>query len=99
MYVPPGEGNAPHTHPVEEVFFILQGNLMVFFEEEDGRRLELNLGPWDCVSSPAGVIHGFLNDGVQPVFLQVMVGQTKPEPMGYSDPDLYAQQESHRTDG
>src|ERR1051325_5679788 len=25
MYVPPGEGNAPHTHPVEEVFFILKG--------------------------------------------------------------------------
>jgi uncharacterized cupin superfamily protein len=72
---------------------------MVFFEEEDGQRLELNLGPWDCVSSPAGVIHGFQNDGVQPVFLQVMVGQTKPEPMGYSDSDLYAQQESLRTNG
>src|SRR5262245_50606041 len=25
MFVPPGEGNAPHTHPVEEVFFILKG--------------------------------------------------------------------------
>src|SRR5262244_358725 len=75
MYVPPGEGNAPHTHPVEEVFFILRGNLMVFLEEEDGQRLELNLGPWDCISCPAGVIHGYQNDGVEPVFLQVMVGQ------------------------
>ena len=97
MYVSPGEGNAAHTHPVEEVFFILQGNLMVFFEEEDGRRLEVNLGPWDCVSCPAGVIHGYQNDGVQPVFLQVMVGQTNPEPMGYTDPELYAQREPHHT--
>ncbi len=27
MFVPPGEGNAPHTHEVEEVFFVLQGYL------------------------------------------------------------------------
>ena len=32
MYVPVGEGNASHTHEVEEVFFILQGHLTVFFE-------------------------------------------------------------------
>ncbi len=25
MYVLPGQGNAPHTHEVEEVFFVLQG--------------------------------------------------------------------------
>ncbi len=92
MHVPPGEGNAPHTHPVEEVFFVLRGNLMVFFEEEDGRRLETNLGPWDCVSCPGGVIHGYQNNGVEPVFLQVMVGQRDPEPMGYTDAELYAQQ-------
>ena len=72
---------------------------MVFFEEEDGRRLELNLAPWDCVSCPAGVIHGYQNDGVQPVFLQVMVGQTKPEPMGYTDPKLYARQHTQQTRG
>jgi mannose-6-phosphate isomerase-like protein (cupin superfamily) len=98
MYVPPGEGNAPHTHPVEEVFFILQGNVMVFFEEEDGRRLEINLGPWDCVSCPAGVIHGFQNNGVQPVFLQVMVGQHDPDLMGYADPKLYAERDSDPAD-
>ena len=90
MYVPPGEGNAPHTHPVEEVFFILKGNLTVFFEEEDGRRVEENRGPWDCVSCPAGVIHGFQNNGLEPAYLQVMVGQKKPEPMGYADVKLDA---------
>ena len=90
MFVPPGEGNAPHTHPVEEVFFILKGNVTVFFEEEDGRRVEENLGSWDCVSGPAGVIHGFQNNGLEPAYLQVMVGQTKPEPMGYADVKLDA---------
>ncbi len=95
MYVQPGEGNAPHTHEVEEVFFILRGNLTVFIEEEDGRRLEINLGPWDCVSCPAGVIHGYRNDGVEPVFLQVMVGKPNPEFMGFADPELFAQKDRH----
>ena len=27
MYVPPGQGNAAHTHPVEEAFFILEGKV------------------------------------------------------------------------
>jgi hypothetical protein len=52
--------------------------------------VEENLGPWDCVSCPAGVIHGFHNNGLEPAYLQVMVGQTKPEPMGYADVKLDA---------
>ena len=31
MYVEPGQGNAAHTHEVEECFFVLQGYLDVFF--------------------------------------------------------------------
>jgi len=31
MFVPPGQGNAAHTHEVEEVFFILDGKVKVFF--------------------------------------------------------------------
>src|ERR1700745_674093 len=34
MFVPPGQGNAAHTHEVEEVFFVLQGHLDVFVEDE-----------------------------------------------------------------
>ena len=37
MYVEPGQGNAAHTHEVEEVFFVLQGFLDVFVEDESGR--------------------------------------------------------------
>lgn len=95
MYVPTGEGNAPHTHEAEEIFFVLQGKLMVFFEEEDGERVEVNLGPWDCVSCPAGVIHGYQNDGVEPVYMQVMLGNGRPELMGYADQGLFDQRDAH----
>jgi mannose-6-phosphate isomerase-like protein (cupin superfamily) len=95
MYVPPGEGNASHTHEAEEVFFVLQGHLNVFFEEEDGRRVEVNLGPWDCVSCPAGVIHGYQNNTVEPVYLQVMLGKGKPDFMGYADQSLYDRRDEH----
>src|SRR5262245_20800469 len=59
MFVPPGQGNAAHTHEVEEVFFILDGKVKVFFEDGAGGRQETVLGRWDCVSAPAGVLHGF----------------------------------------
>lgn len=95
MYVPPGQGNAPHTHEAEEVFFVLQGHLMVFFEDEAGRRVETVLGPWDCVSCPAGVIHGYHNNTLEPVYTQVMVGKPNPEFMGYADPDLYKRRDEH----
>ena len=38
MYVEPGQGNAAHTHEVEEVFFVLKGHLTAFLEDESGRR-------------------------------------------------------------
>src|SRR5262245_48804634 len=53
MYVEPGQGNAAHTHEVEEVFFVLQGFLDVFVEDEAGKRITTRLGPWECISAPA----------------------------------------------
>src|SRR5579862_9556520 len=49
MYVEPGQGNAAHTHEVEEVFFVLQGHLDVFVEDESGKRLTTRLGPWETI--------------------------------------------------
>jgi len=34
MFVNPGEGNASHTHEVEEVFFVLKGHLKVFLKKK-----------------------------------------------------------------
>jgi mannose-6-phosphate isomerase-like protein (cupin superfamily) len=66
MYVPVGQGNAAHTHEVEECFFVLQGYVTVFIE-----------------------------DGVEPVYMQVMLGRGRPEPMGYADDELYKRRDAH----
>jgi hypothetical protein len=47
------------------------------------------LGPWDCVLCPAGVIHGYQNNMVEMVYLNVMVGKGKPDLKGYTDPELF----------
>jgi mannose-6-phosphate isomerase-like protein (cupin superfamily) len=95
MFVPPGQGNAAHTHEVEEVFFILQGKVKVFFEDGAGQRVETVLGPWDCVSAPANVIHGYENVGLEPAYLQVMLGASRPALMGYVDDDLARRRDEH----
>src|SRR2546428_9285740 len=91
MFVPPGQGNASHTHEVEEVFFILDGKVKVFFEDGAGRREETVLGRWDCVSAPAGVVHGFENVGPEPPYLPIMLGRARPALMTYPDPRRQAQ--------
>ena len=95
MFVPPGQGNAPHSHEVEEAFFILEGKVLVFIEDGAGNRAETVLGRWDCVSCPANVIHGFINVGLEPAYLQVMLGKAKPELMTYTDDALQARRDEH----
>src|SRR5438034_4651641 len=95
MLVPPGQGNAAHTHEVEEVFFVLRGKMLVFFEGGAGRRAEAVLGEWDCVSAPANVTHGFQNVGLEPAYMQVMLGRARPDLMTYADPALQAGRDAH----
>ena len=95
MFVPPGQGNAAHTHEVEEVFFVLRGYLTVFVEDESGRRLSRTLGPWECISCPPGVIHGYQNESLEPVYFQVMLGRARPETMGYADEGLFERRDAH----
>ncbi len=95
MFVPPGQGNAAHSHEVEEVFFVLRGKLLVFFEDDAGQRAEAVLGPWDCASAPAGVMHGYHNVGCEPAYMQVMLGKARPDLMGYADENLQARRDAH----
>lgn len=95
MYVEPGQGNAAHTHEVEEVFFVLQGFLDVFVEDETGRQVWDRLGPWECIACPPGVIHGYENRSLAPVYFQVMLGRAKPDAMGYKDEQLFARRDAH----
>ena len=74
----------------------LQGELTVFFEAEDGTRKEIVLGPWDCVSCPRGVVHGYQNNGKETLWLMVMLGKsTKTELLGYADPKLFENRDAH----
>jgi quercetin dioxygenase-like cupin family protein len=95
MYVPPGQGNAAHTHPVEEAFFILEGKVKVFLEDGKGGRAETVLGKWDCISCPANVLHGFENVGVEGAYLQVMLGAGQPGLMDYADSELAKNRDAH----
>jgi mannose-6-phosphate isomerase-like protein (cupin superfamily) len=95
MFVPPGQGNAAHLHEVEEVFFVLQGKVLVFLEDGAGHRAETVLGPWDCISCPADVLHGFQNVGLEPAYLQVMLGKGRPDLMTYADRDLQHRRAEH----
>jgi oxalate decarboxylase/phosphoglucose isomerase-like protein (cupin superfamily) len=95
MYVEPNQGNAAHTHEVEEVFFVLKGFLDVFLEDESGKQIWTRLGEWDCISCPPGVIHGYQNQSLEPVYFQVMLGRGRPEAMGYTDDQLYQRREAH----
>jgi mannose-6-phosphate isomerase-like protein (cupin superfamily) len=99
MFVPPGQGNASHTHEVEEIFFILRGKVRVFFEDGAGQRVDTVLGEWDCVSCPASVIHGYENVGLEPAFLQVMLGKGRPELMSYTDTGLQSRRDEHLRTG
>ena len=96
MILPPGQGGSAHTHEVEEAFFVLKGRLTVFFQDEDGRRAATTLGPYDAVSCPAGVPHGFQNDGDEDVLMQTMIGAGRPGPVGFIDEDIYAEEIERR---
>jgi mannose-6-phosphate isomerase-like protein (cupin superfamily) len=98
MYVEPGQGNAAHTHEVEEVFFVLQGFLDVFIEDEEGHRVSMRLGKWECIACPPGVIHGYANSSLEPVYFQLMLGRARPETMGYADERLYERRDAHLAD-
>src|SRR5438046_6084636 len=65
MYVPPGQGNAAHTHPVEEAFFILEGKVKVFLEDGTGGPADTLLGRWGCITGDAKVLEGLEPGGVE----------------------------------
>ena len=79
MVLPPGHEGPLHTHlDVEEVFFVLEGQLMVHLEK-DGEVVERTLGPRDAISIPAGVARSELNVGDTEARMLVIVGSGKPQ--------------------
>ena len=79
MLLPPGSEGPLHLHSdVEEVFFVLEGELTCTWAEE-GREVERTLGPRDMISTPAGVYRGVRNDGDTDVLMLVMLGTGLPQ--------------------
>ena len=79
MVIPAGHEGPLHTHlDVEEVFFMLQGQ-MTCYMEKNGERIERTLGPRDAISVPAGVARGERNDGDEDALMIVIVGAGKPQ--------------------
>ena len=70
--VAPGKGAPLHSHKVVEVFVPLSGRWK-FFWGEDGQG-EAELGPWDTISFPAGLMEGFHNIGDEEGTLLVILG-------------------------
>ena len=75
---PVGKFAASHAHEVVEHFFILQGVLTVGTVWGD-EVVEVKLGPKDLLLNKSGRPHGFRNDGVEPVLMQITVGSGTPD--------------------
>ena len=80
-----------HRHKAaHESLYVLDGQLELWI---DGKRALLSRN--DYANIPAGVIHGYQNDSLEPVYFQVMIGRGKPETMGYADDDLFKRKDAH----
>jgi mannose-6-phosphate isomerase-like protein (cupin superfamily) len=85
MIIPPGNEGPLHLHSdVEELFFVLEGELTCIWS--DGvNRVERNLGPRDLIWIPAGIWRGVRNDGATEVAFLTMLGAQKPELPSYPE--------------
>lgn len=82
VHQPVGKFAAAHAHEVVEHFLVLQGVLTVGWLWGN-EVIEVKLGPKDLVLNKLGRPHGFRNDGIEPVLMQISVGTGKPEPPVY----------------
>ena len=92
LIVPPGQGGSAHTHEVEEAFVVLEGELTVFFQDETGRQAGNTLGQYEVALCPAGIPHGFVNEGDKDALIQIMIGSGEPGPIGFVDDDIYREE-------
>ncbi|GAB35293.1 cupin domain-containing protein [Gordonia otitidis] len=82
MRLPVGAVGPEHTHhDVEEVFFVLEGELEVAVHDpEDGTRKAVRrLGYRDLIRVPAGVPRSLANVGDTDALFCVIIGSRKPE--------------------
>ena len=72
----PGKGTGLHNHRTVEVFMPLTGKWSVIWGDEGEN--ELQIGQYDTISIPPGVLRGFRNDSGQEALLLALVGGNDP---------------------
>ena len=79
MIIPAGHEGPLHLHhDVEEVFFMLEGEVTCILER-DGEHVERVLGPRDLIWVPAGVYRGVRNDTDRECAMVVVLGAGRPQ--------------------
>lgn len=58
-----GIGPPPHTHPWDETYYVLEGEVCVTLADEDGNTYDTNARAGDFVFVPGGTPHGYRNVG------------------------------------
>lgn len=79
----PGTGAPLHSHPTVEVFVALNSQWVFFWG--DNSEDQLTLGPWDTISFPPGVMHGFRNVGSEEGSLYAILGGTNVGRVTYDE--------------
>lgn len=72
----PGKGAALHSHVTVEVFIPLSGRWAVYWGDKGENEVEL--GPWDTISVPPGVMRGFRNVSAEEACLLTVIGGKEP---------------------
>jgi uncharacterized RmlC-like cupin family protein len=72
----PGKGTGLHNHKTVEVFMPLTGRWSVIWGDEG--ESELQIGQYDTISIPPGVLRGFRNDSEEEAMLLALVGGNDP---------------------
>lgn len=88
MMMPPGAVAPSHAHEVEEVFFVVKGELTAWWEDDDGRIVDTVLKEREMICSPAGIMHGLRNHTDEDALVQVVIGAGRPQKPTYLDATL-----------
>ncbi|HSV36701.1 cupin domain-containing protein [Ramlibacter sp. WS9] len=95
--IPPGGGSRMHSHPTQEVFIPVEGDMTIYWIAEDGEEHTLAAHPRDCVSMEGGVMRGFRNDSDgQALMLTIVTGNDAGGPLLWHA-DVVAEQKALAT--
>jgi len=58
QWMPEGSGPPPHVHPIEEIFFVIEGEMTVHIGEGENEKIII-LGPGSTGNIPRNTVHWF----------------------------------------